>query len=244
MKIPWKHFCLLLLVTASGKLWPAQDTPSLGDVARKTREQKPTSPAKRVVTEDTLPRHKRLRQHYCLPVARSPHPPQPCSHVEVDVNVPGEAKQGGGYNYYSHYNLKLENGHGYRVAFWPEDTSVGEPRLVLENAKEHFVQTVVYGETESDFTSPAKVLYAEDTFIGDKPALLITFQGGSDRGLRRGVALLIVVVPAQVIATSCVFLLEDVSEAAPVCDNIVKSAQVIVYPHNDGVWRSDDGGEP
>src|SRR6516225_10630466 len=133
MKLSGMHFWLLLLATAY-VAW-AQDSPSLGDLARKTREQEQTPVAKRVVTEDTDPRQKRLRQHYCLPVALTPQPPQPCSHVELVVNVPGEAKMGGGYHYFFHYHLQLKNGHDIRVAFWPEEASAGEPRLALENAK-------------------------------------------------------------------------------------------------------------
>ncbi|HLW53309.1 MAG TPA: hypothetical protein VKW06_10740 [Candidatus Angelobacter sp.] len=231
MSFPGKHlrWILLLLAFACSDL-AAQDTPSLADLARKTREQRQSAPAKPVLTEENIPRRQVLREFYCLPVTRLPDLPAPCHNVEIDLNVGSPPRQGGGYHWYVHYSLYLKNGHDYRVAFWPDQSTSFDPRQALENARQNYLAHVVHEEVESDFTAAAKILTAEDTFIEGGPAQLVTFQSSSNRGPRRGVALFFFPLPMQVVVVSCTFLVEDLSEATPLCDEIVRSAHVVRLP--------------
>src|SRR5262245_60411574 len=188
MKHSWNHLCWALLsVTMLLPALVAQDSASLGDVARKTREQRRASPAKPVLTEDDIPRRSVLRQFYCLPVNRLEVPPRPCRHVEIDLNVRSRPSQGGGYHWFFHYSLYLKNGHEYRVSFWPDNSTSSDPNEALENAKRNYLAHIVHEEVESDFTTAAKILYAEDTAIEGGPAQLVAYQGASNRGLRRGI---------------------------------------------------------
>jgi hypothetical protein len=231
MNTGWKYFRLTVLAAASAfSTLAAQDTPSLADLARKTRAERQTAPAKPVLTEENIPRRQVVRAFYCLPVTRPPEIPRPCHHVELDVNVRGDSEFGGGYHWFYRYTLYLKNGHDYRVAFWPEDSTSDDPHQALENARRNFLMHVIYEEREGDFTAAAKVLSIEDTSIEGGPAQLATFQSSSDRGPRRGVALFLIPLPMQVVAVSCSFLVEDLSDAAPLCEDIVKSTHVVLLP--------------
>jgi hypothetical protein len=200
--------------------------PSLGDLAKKTREEKQSKD--HVAARKTLDDDDRNLAGQPVRV-RYPAGPQ----WALVVYLP--AKTGfhpGGFSY--GYAVPLEESRMYIVV------STGTQGNDLKRAEETSIRDVLYGAT-----LPSSLVTVEswrDTQVGGQPAVVSRFKFFSRGILHKGINLL-VLVNQQIMSVGCLYRQLDTEKAAPICDDVIGSADVD-HPPASMPRSQSPGGDP
>ena len=112
-------------------------------------------PTRIMLTEDTLPSRQKVDYTYCVT--------KPCYFLKVSAAAPGEAKSGGGPNWYG----RLKNGHQYWFGFSWQAVAAEKSDGYMEAAKQSFLLTAA----PVDGTSRVKPGFYSPKILSSKAGL-------------------------------------------------------------------------
>jgi hypothetical protein len=221
---------LVLLVLFSLSLaTPAQEAnpqdQSLGDLAKKTREERQSKD--HVAAKKTLDDDERSLAGRPVRV-RYPAGPQ----WALVIYLPPKAGFNAGALYYG-YAVPLDESRMYIVV------SMGIQGNDLKLAEEKSIRDVLYGAA-----LPSSLVTVEswrDTRVGGQPGVVSRFKFVSRGILHKGVNLL-VLVNQQIMSVGCLYRQLDTGKASPICDDLIGSADVDRPPESTSPSLSPNSG--
>jgi hypothetical protein len=190
----------------SARAQDSGENPSLGDVARKARQEKQTNEhaaPKHVLNEENLgPPGRRTYAYVCRPT--------PCSYLNVML-PPGSLYPG---------VVPLDGNPAHNVAVI---SAMLLQSSELQSAKTEFLVNSI----ARMYHAPIKFDFDEDTRIDQWRALLTHFTMTGRVEMHRGIALF-VLVPNGAMGLACIYRDEVAGDASSVCDSVFNSAKVTV----------------
>jgi hypothetical protein len=222
--VPLLVFCFCFFPLAIRAQGANPQDPSLGDLAKKTREDRQSKDhvaAKKTLDDDD-------RSLAGQPVrVRYPAGPQ----WALVVYLPAKAGFHPGGLYYA-YAVPLEESRMYIVV------STGTQGNDLKRAEETSIHDILYGAT-----LPSSLVTVEswrDTRVGGQPAVVSRFKFFSRGILHKGENLL-VLVNQQIMSVGCLYRQLDTEKASPICDDLIGSADVDRPPETTPRSQSPSG---
>ena len=193
----------------------AEQTQSLGDVARKARAQKSSSfhpNARKVVDDETQapPGTKSYGSTLCYTV--------PCAHLDAYFPQETTSLYPTGF-----LQIPISSSDGAVLVRFGRGTFTGESDAsdALTTAESNYLSGLARPE---NFGSAGELIFDEETSVGDQPARFLRFRLMNHGIPHEGMALL-VTSPDQVMDLGCFYRKADSEKGSEICKKILDSAK-------------------